>query len=74
METSEIHLGPFQWLEFLLIFFCFKFSYGFCLFVCFVLFFFFVVDFVIHLNEKAKGLHVFPIPIPPPNSLSNRSL
>ena len=27
-------------------------------------FFLFVVDFVIHLNETAKGLHVFPIPIP----------
>ena len=25
-----------------------------------------VVDFVIHWNETAMGLHVFPIPIPPP--------
>ena len=33
-----------------------------------------VVDFVIHWNETAKGLHVFPIPIPPPTSLSTRSL
>ena len=35
---------------------------------CFTgLFFFFliVVDFVIHWNETAMGLHVFPIPIPP---------
>ena len=31
-------------------------------------FFFFVVNFVIHWNETAMGLHVFPIPIPPPTS------
>ena len=37
-------------------------------------FFFFVVDFVLHWNETAMGLHVFPIPIPPPTSLSTRSL
>ena len=35
-------------------------------------FFFFVVDFAIHWNETAMGLHVFPIPIPPPTSLSTR--
>ena len=35
---------------------------------------FIVVDFVIHWNETAMGLHVFPIPIPPPTSLSTRSL
>ena len=35
----------------------------------FFLFFLFVVDFVIHLNETAMGLHVFPIPLPPPTSL-----
>ena len=34
----------------------------------------FVVDFVIHWNETAMDLHVFPIPIPPPTSLSTRSL
>ena len=39
-----------------------------------ILFFFFVVNFVIHWNETAMGLHVFPIPIPPPTSLSTRSL
>ena len=27
-----------------------------------------------HWNELAMGLHVFPIPIPPPTSLSTRSL
>ena len=27
-----------------------------------------MVDFVIHWNETAMGLHVFPIPIPPPTS------
>ena len=37
-------------------------------------FFFFIVDFVIHWNEIAMGLHVFPIPIPPPTSLSTHSL
>ena len=40
----------------------------------FFFFFFFVVGFVIHWNESAMGLHVFPIPIPPPTSLSTRSL
>ena len=44
------------------------------LLLSFFLFFFFVVDFVIHWNETAMGLHVFPIPIPPPTSLSTRSL
>ena len=34
----------------------------------------FVVNFIIHWNETAMGLHVFPIPIPPPTSLSTRSL
>ena len=33
-------------------------------------FFFIVVGFVIHWNESAMGLHVFPILIPPPTSLS----
>ena len=37
-------------------------------------FFLFVVNFVIHWNETAMGLHVFPILIPPPTSLSTRSL
>ena len=46
------------------------------LFILFYLFiyFFIVVDFVIHWNETAMSLHVFPIPIPPPTSLSTRSL
>ena len=35
-------------------------------------FFFFVVNFVIHWNEKALGSHVFPILIPPPTSLPTR--
>ena len=39
-----------------------------------IFFFLFVVNFVIHWNETAMGLHVFPIPIPPPTSLSTRSL
>ena len=32
------------------------------------------MNFVIHWNETAMGLHVFPIPISPPTSLSTRSL
>ena len=53
----------------------YAFSLNFILFNFFFFFFFlFVVDFVIHWNETAKGLHVFPIPIPPPTSLSTRSL
>ena len=32
------------------------------------------VDFVIHWHESAMDLHVFPIPIPPPTSLSTRFL
>ena len=36
--------------------------------------FLFVVDVVIHWNETAMGLHVFPIPIPPPTTRSTRSL
>ena len=45
------------------------------LFFFFFLFFFFIgVAFVIHWNESAMGLHVFPIPIPPPTSLSTWSL
>ena len=32
-------------------------------------FFFLVVNFVIHWNETAMGLHVFPIPIPPPTEV-----
>ena len=44
------------------------------LFIFLTIFFLFMVDFVIHWNETAKGLHVFPIPIPPPTSLSTHSL
>ena len=36
-------------------------------------FFYIIVDFVIHWNETAMGLHVFPVPIPPPTSHSTRS-
>ena len=40
----------------------------------FYLFIYFCTGFVLHWNETAMGLHVFPIPIPPPTSLSTRSL
>ena len=43
------------------------------LFFIIIIIFLFVVNFVIHWNETAMGLHVFPIPIPPPTSLSTRS-
>ena len=33
-----------------------------------------VVGFVIHWHESAMELHVFPIPIPPPTSLTTRFL
>ena len=33
-----------------------------------------VVVFAIHWHEPAMDLHVFPIPIPPPTSLSTQSL
>ena len=39
----------------------------------FFLIYLFVVNFVIHWNKTAMGLHVFPIPIPPPTSLSTHS-
>ena len=42
-------------------------------FFSFFFFFLFVVNFVIHWNKTAMSLHVFPIPIPPPTSLSTRS-
>ena len=46
---------------------------GFCFYFFFFIFYI-VVDFVIPWNETAMGLHVFPILIPPPTSLSTRSL
>ena len=49
-------------------------AYFFILFFIYFLFFFIVVGFAIHWNETAMGLHVFPIPIPPPTSLSTRYL
>ena len=49
-------------------------SLGFWMLSFLFIYFFFVVDFVIHWNETAKGLHVFPMPIPPPTSLSTHSL
>ena len=48
--------------------------YLFIIYFFYLFYFLFVVNFVIHWNETAMGLHVFPIPIPPPTSLSTRSL
>ena len=45
-----------------------------CGFFKIIIIIFIVVDFVIHWNETAMGLHVFPIPIPPPTFPSTRSL
>ena len=51
-----------------------KNSYFIFIFIFFILFIYlFVVNFVIHWNKTVLGLHVFPIPIPPPTSLSTRS-
>ena len=54
--------------------FLFYLPFAFFFFLIFIIFFYlylfiyflFVVNFVIHWNETAMGLHVFPIPIPPP--------
>ena len=40
----------------------------------FIFYFIFLVVFVIHWHESAMDIHVFPIPIPPPTSLSTQSL
>ena len=45
-----------------------------CLTSFFVVLFVCLVVFAIHWHETAMGLHVFPIPIPPPTCLSTRSL
>ena len=42
--------------------------------LAFSFFFLFVVNFVIHWNETAMGIHVFPILIPPPTSFPIPSL
>ena len=54
---------------YLFIYYCIS---SFLFFIFFI--FLFVVDFVIDWNETAMGLHVFPIPIPSPTTLSTRSL
>ena len=43
-------------------------------FLCYNFFFLILVVFAIHWHESAMDLHVFPIPIPPPASLSIPSL
>ena len=43
-------------------------------FLCGHNFFYFLVVFVIHWHESALDIYVFSIPIPPPTSLSTRSL
>ena len=45
----------------------------FLLYIFLFFIFYTVVDFVIHWDETAMGLHVFPIPIHPPTSLSTLS-
>ena len=69
-KQAELHRKYFLWFFksssfffFLLLFFIYLF-----------IFFKFVVNFVIHWNETSLSLHVFPIPIPPPTTLSTRSL
>ena len=72
INSAAMNIGVYVSLSFFLSFFLFLF---FCFLSPFYLFFnyyyfFIVVDFVIHWNETAMGLHVFPILIPPPTSLS----
>ena len=62
-----------QW-PFIFFLFVYFFIVNDFIYFSFFFFFLFVVDFVIHWNETSMGLHVFPIPIPPPTSLSTRSL
>ena len=57
-----------------LFFFNFRKTFNIRILPSILLLFFFFVDFVIHWNETAMGLHVFPILFPPPTSLSTRSL
>ena len=68
LPTLELNLGLLYCLQIL-----YHLSHHYSFFF-FNLFFSFVVNFVINWNETAMGLHVFPIPIPPPTSLSTRSL
>ena len=56
------------------LFLLYFFFFAFILFIYLFIYLKFVVNFVIHWNEMALSLHVFPIPIPPPTSLSTRSL
>ena len=83
LGSSQAHLWAVEWTRFSVLgitfhthssssFFFFSVSPHFIYFFNFFLLLF-VVNFVIHWNETAMGLHVFPIPIPPPTSLSTRS-
>ena len=73
---SKFAMDPFSWKDSgsLCVYFCIRSRVCFEIYFIFLFLFFIVVDFVIHWNETAMGLHVFPIPIPPPTSLSTRSL
>ena len=77
IEGIEVPQEAFQfwdsWFLFCFVFFALVCGVQSTLFIFFI-FFLFAVDFVIHWNETAMGLHVFPISIPPPTSLSTRSL
>ena len=53
---------------------CFVCEYSIVYYFFLFIYFLFVVNSVIHWNEKALGSHVFPILIPSPTSLPTRSL
>ena len=62
----HVEVGSF-YAHFLKFFLNHKMMLNFVLFCFYFYFFFIVVGFVIHWNESAMDLHVFPIPIPLPH-------